>query len=83
MVEGANVMVLAAAVFVEAAVGEHGEETPNEAVDEVFCQSHAVLLPLFEPLGGVFVEGAKEVEGGWSSARTFGREVDYARGRSL
>ena len=63
-IEGADVVVLAAPVFVEAGVGEHREKLADETVDEVLDEGEGIALPLGYALGAVVEEGAEEVEGG-------------------
>ena len=58
--EGASVEVLAAPVFVEAAVGVLREEVPDQAMDEIADDGGDVGFPLFQLLGAVVVETAEE-----------------------
>ena len=78
VVEGADVVVLAAPVFVDAAVGEHREVAADEAMNEVLCEGHAVGLPLLQADGGVFEEGAEKIEGRQPASGTLGHEVGCA-----
>jgi hypothetical protein len=76
--EGADIVVRALAVLVEAVMGIHRVEVSDQAVQEILDNQEAVALPFSEALRGVVIVGAEEIEGGQAAPRTGGKEIGRA-----